>query len=229
MEWRQPPPTPYPRGAGALFLSWEDGHWAQASPTGFLCCPVVGFPSFPILIAKGLQGDLYQEKPLALSWVQLPSLCLLKQIDFHWNQHIFLNWIGFHGDNKFLQNNAFLLQHIFVQTNTFWQPDINDQAKAINLPQTMCLLMEGNNFSHTNTFLFESILFFFHPQKSDTLLGGKRESYVPRKAPSLREGSSACEDCLTLTFQSTGAPEVTWSLKHKLFSHCPHTHVVSFW
>lgn len=180
-EWRQPCPPPYPKGAGALFSSWEDGHWAQARPTGFLCCPVVDFPAFPILIAKGLQGDLYREKSLVLSWVQLPSLCLLKQIDFHWNQHIFLNWIGFHGDNKFLQNNAFLLQHIFVQTNTFWQPDINDQAKAINLPQTMCLLMEGNNFSHTNTFLFASILFFSTPKNQIHFWEGRGKAAYPGK------------------------------------------------
>lgn len=46
----------------------------QAGPTGFLHCLLVDFLGFPILITAGLQGELYGEKPLVLSRVQLLSL-----------------------------------------------------------------------------------------------------------------------------------------------------------
>lgn len=81
--------------------------------------------------------------------------------------------------------------------------------------------MEGNNFSHTNTFLFESILFFSPPPKSEVLLEGKQESCVPRKAASFQEGLSTSEDCLTPNSRKPRSSTDHLKLKHKLcFSHC---------
>lgn len=45
----------------------------------------------------------------------------------------------------------------------------------------MCLLMEGNNFSHTNTFLFESILFFSTPKNQIHFWEGREKAVYPGK------------------------------------------------
>lgn len=67
----------------------------------------------------------------------------------------------------------------------------------------MCFLMEGNNFSHTNTFLFESILFFFCPPPKIRCVSGREAA--PRKAPSFREESSTRQERLPPSLPSPEA------------------------
>lgn len=83
----------------------------------------------------------------------------------------------------------------------------------------MCFLMEGNNFSHTNTFLFESILFFFaHPPKSDAFLEGKQHLGKPlrfeRNRVLARSVSLPASQAQKLHLKLTGK---------LLFSRCLHT------